>query len=69
MRLAVGPRWSVLNRRAIPPALALGETLFTFQTFDDSGAKRRGLARVMHGTREELLDNCRAFPPLARVCL
>jgi hypothetical protein len=36
-------------------ALAPGETHFTFQTFDDSEAKRPKLARVMHGSLVEWL--------------
>ena len=42
-------------------ALAPGETHFTFQTFDDSEAKRPKLARVMHGSLAE------RFPELARL--
>ena len=47
---------SVEQARGFLAALAAGETAFTFQTFDDSGAKRRELARVIHGTLEERLD-------------
>jgi hypothetical protein len=42
-------------------ALAPGETDFTFQTFDDSEAKRPELARVMHGSLAE------HFPELAHL--
>lgn len=38
-------------------ALAPGETRFTFQTFDDmKGRKDRSLARILHGTLDEHLD-------------
>jgi hypothetical protein len=37
-------------------ALAPGETRFTFQTFDDSGAERPELADVMHGSLVERLS-------------
>src|SRR5271157_4348533 len=47
--------------RAFLAALAPGEEKFTFQTFDDSDAKRLELARVMHGS---LADN---FAELARL--
>ena len=42
-------------------ALAPGETRFTFQTFDDSEAKRPELARVIHGSLAE------HFPQLAHL--
>ena len=47
--------------RAFLAALAPGEEKFTFQTFDDSDAKRLELAGVMHGS---LADN---FAELARL--
>jgi hypothetical protein len=41
------------SARGFLGALAPGEAAFTFQTFDDTDAKRRNLARVIHGAFDE----------------
>jgi RepB DNA-primase from phage plasmid len=41
------------SARGFLDALAPGEAAFTFQTFDDTNAKRRNLARVIHGNFDE----------------
>ena len=58
---AAGERVNFERGRDFLAALAPGETHFTFQTFDDSEAKRSKLARVMHGSLAE------GFPELSRL--
>ena len=54
--IAAPTRVDFEQARGFLVALAPGETHFTFQTFDDSEAKRPKLARVMHGSLVERFD-------------
>jgi hypothetical protein len=58
---SAGARIDIAQARDFLAALARDETHFTFQTFDDSKAKRPKLARVLHGSLVESL------PELARL--